>query len=55
MEEILNLVWDPCHLSYPRATKVEVAMHDRLAFCRRSHLDMVRETRPQEEYMAGRS
>lgn len=53
MVEILASVWD--HLSYPWATQMEVTMHDSLAFCTRSHLDMVREARPQEEHEAGRA
>lgn len=52
---MLSLVWDPGHLSYPWATQMEVAIHDSLAFCRRPHLDTVRETWPQGEFVAGRS
>lgn len=45
MEEILSSVWVLHHLNYPWATQTEVTMHDSLALCRRSHLDMVREAR----------
>lgn len=36
------------------ATQMEVAMHDSLAICR-SHLDMIRKARLQEEHVAGRA
>jgi hypothetical protein len=44
----------PIPSEFPWATQMEVAMHDSLAFYRRSHLDMVREARPQEEHKASR-
>lgn len=42
-------------LSYPWATQTEAAMHDSLAICRKSHMDVIRETRLQEEHVAGRA
>lgn len=36
------------------ATQMEVAMHDSIAICR-SHLDMVRKAKLQEEHVAGRA